>query len=114
DEAEAARREALAAKESAAHEVALLRRQLASAQGGGAEIENELRETREALAAEQARRMRLEVQVAELQSLQPRLAELEQELEAARGAGRAAGQGKPPAKGLWGFISGADQAADKE
>eukprot|EP00887_Chlorella_sp_A99_P000351 scaffold13.g351.t1 len=109
-EVEAARREAAAAKAAVGEEMALMRRQLDSAQAAQAEAERQLEEARAAAEEEQGKAMRLEVEVAELRRQLGRMAELEKELERYRRSESEAAQRK--GSGLWGFISGADKTSE--
>ena len=80
-EAEDLAREATAARESAAHELALMRRQLVSAQNALADSEKNLEEVRSGLNEEQNKNFKLEVEVAELRQKLGHMEELEKELE---------------------------------
>lgn len=95
-----------AAREAAMHEVALLKRQLASAQTTLAEAEKSTAGLRSQLEAESSKCFKLEVEVAELRKKLASMEELEKELEKyrlqAKEAEAAKGKG-----GLWGYISGA-------
>ncbi|GLC41365.1 hypothetical protein PLESTB_001019800 [Pleodorina starrii] len=111
-EAETAIRESAAAKESAGHELALLRKQLTAAQASLAEANKALEDTRGSLGAEQSKVLKLEAQVAELQAKLGQLGELERELEKYRRAAReaaekeAAAAAKKGGGGFWGYIAG--------
>jgi hypothetical protein len=93
-----------AAQESSAHEIMLMRRQLAGVQKALAEAEKESAAARAALSTEQAKTLRLEAECAEVQQ---RLAGHEERAaDAAADAARAAHNGNglppPPRKGfLW-------------
>eukprot|EP00192_Tetraselmis_astigmatica_P008654 CAMPEP_0117679946 /NCGR_PEP_ID=MMETSP0804-20121206/18077_1 /TAXON_ID=1074897 /ORGANISM="Tetraselmis astigmatica, Strain CCMP880" /LENGTH=631 /DNA_ID=CAMNT_0005489385 /DNA_START=286 /DNA_END=2178 /DNA_ORIENTATION=- len=80
-EAEDLAREATAARESAAHELALMRRQLVSAQNALADSEKNLEEVRAGLSEEQNKNFKLEVEVAELRQKLGHMEELEREVE---------------------------------
>lgn len=100
-ELEAARREAAAAKEAVAHEMAITRRQLETAQAVAAGAERALEEARAALEGEQGKAMRLEVELAEAQQKLERMEELERELEKYR-----LSSSEKKGSGIWGYISG--------
>ncbi|PRW20510.1 acyl- -binding domain-containing 4 [Chlorella sorokiniana] len=101
-ELEAARREAASAREAVAHEVAIMRRQLDTAQAAAAEAEKAAEEARAALEAEQAKAMRLEVELAEARQQLGRMEELERELQKYR-----LSDTEKKGSGIWGYISGA-------
>uniref|UniRef100_A0A061SA78 Acyl--binding domain-containing protein 4-like n=1 Tax=Tetraselmis sp. GSL018 TaxID=582737 RepID=A0A061SA78_9CHLO len=103
-EAEDMAREAAAARESAAHELALMRRQLVSAQNALAETERGLEEARASLGEEQSKNFKLEVEVAELRQKLGQMEELEKELEHLRRQAQEAKEKK--GSGLWGYIAG--------
>ncbi|GFH31368.1 ACB domain-containing protein, partial [Haematococcus lacustris] len=97
-QAEVAVSEAAAAKEGAAHELALLRKQLATCQAQLDMAARAVEEARGASQRESSRVMRLEAEAAELQR---RLAVQEAaEAAAKKGSG-----------GLWGFIAGSSTAS---
>ncbi|CAD7705297.1 unnamed protein product [Ostreobium quekettii] len=102
-ESENAAREASAAKEFAATELALMRRQLLSAQTALEEKEKALEEAKTQLQAEQSKTLKLEAEAAELRHKLVAMADLEKELEAYR---RAAQESQQKGSGLWGFIAG--------
>lgn len=101
-EAENAAREAAAAKETAAHELALMRRQLMTAQTSLNEKEKALEETKGQLQTEQSKSFKLEAEVAELRHKLQHMVELEKELETYRRQAQESQKGS----GIWGFISG--------
>lgn len=103
-ELEASRGEVGAAKEHAAHEVALLRRQLTAAQASLADAEKTVEETRHQLSAEQAKTLKLEAQLAELRVQLGQVGELQKELDRYRKM--ASDAQKKSGGGLWGYISG--------
>lgn len=112
--AEAATAEAAAAKETAGHELALMRRQLAHAQSALAAAEKEAEgagaraeEAQQALAAEQGRAFKLEAQVAELRQALSRTSDLERELERARNALQQMEASTKKGGGLFSYITGA-------
>lgn len=107
-ELEAARREAAAAKEAVALEISIMRRQLDSATSALADAERAAEDAREALESEQQRAMALEVEVAELRQKLVAMEDMEKELARYRQRAVEDASKKP---GLWGFITGADQAA---
>mmetsp|Transcript_3402 Transcript_3402/g.8632 ORF Transcript_3402/g.8632 Transcript_3402/m.8632 type:complete len:629 (+) Transcript_3402:121-2007(+) len=102
-EAEDMAREANTSRESAAHELALMRRQLVSAQNGLAEAEKSLEEAKGALGGEQQKVFKLEVEVAELRQRLGHMEELEKEVEMLR---RQAAEASKKGTGLWGYIAG--------
>jgi len=97
-------REAAEARESAAHEMALMRRQLDSAQAALGDAEKALEETRGSLSAEQNKNFKLEVEVAELRQSLAKMSEMETELEGFRRQAQEAQAKK--GTGLWGYIAG--------
>ena len=105
---ETVRREAAAAKEAVALEISIMRRQLDSATAALAEAERVAEEARDALTTEQQKSMGLEVEVAELRQQMVTMREMERELARYRQRAEEEAAKKP---GLWGFITGADQAA---
>ena len=110
-ELEAARRETAAVKEGVALEISIMRRQLDSATSALAEAERAAEEAREALENEQQRGMALEVEVAELRQKLVAMEDIEKELTRYRQRAAEDASKKP---GLWGFITGADQAAGEK
>ncbi|KAK9844326.1 hypothetical protein WJX74_000823 [Apatococcus lobatus] len=106
-EVEAARREAATAKEAAGHELALMRRQLASAQSAHAAAAREVEGLKAELAAEQAKKFEMEVQRSEMQRRLQHTDDLQKELDSYRRMmSDAQAKGKSNG-GLWGYISGA-------
>ena len=97
-----------AGHESAAHELRLMRRQLATAKAELAESEKECAAVRAQLSDEQAKTLRLETQLAELQARESQRAELEQEADTAarRERDRERERGGGGGGGIWGFIAG--------
>ncbi|KAI3430306.1 hypothetical protein D9Q98_004902 [Chlorella vulgaris] len=100
-ELDAARKETAAAKEAVAQEMALMRRQLDSAQAAAADADKALEEARAALEAEQAKGVRLEVELAEARQSLERMEELDRELQKYRHSTI-----DKKGSGLWGYISG--------
>ena len=92
-----------AGHESAAHELKLTRRQLASAKAALTEAEKECAAVRAQLSDEQAKTLRLEAQLAELHN------DITARATAVEDAGREATRQEPqltPTKGIWGYIAG--------
>ncbi|GMH36106.1 hypothetical protein BSKO_03974 [Bryopsis sp. KO-2023] len=102
-EAENASREAAAAKESAAHELALMRRQLMSAQTSLDEKEKAFETAKAQLQAEQSKSFKLEAEIAELRHQLQNMGELEKELEMYR---RQAQEAEKKGAGIWGWVGG--------
>ncbi|KAK9868001.1 hypothetical protein WJX84_010049 [Apatococcus fuscideae] len=106
-EVEAARREAATAKEAAGHELALMRRQLASAQSAHAASTKEVEALRAELAAEQAKKFEMEVERSEMHRKLQQTDDLQKELDSYRRMmNEAQAKGKTNG-GIWGYISGA-------
>lgn len=101
----AALEDALSAKEAAQQEVALMRKQLSSAQAAKEVAEAGAREAREALAAEQDKSFKLEVRLSELAAQLETMAELQAEVDKYKTL--LAEREKKGGAGLWGYISGA-------
>eukprot|EP00197_Chlamydomonas_leiostraca_P012843 CAMPEP_0202861700 /NCGR_PEP_ID=MMETSP1391-20130828/3008_1 /ASSEMBLY_ACC=CAM_ASM_000867 /TAXON_ID=1034604 /ORGANISM="Chlamydomonas leiostraca, Strain SAG 11-49" /LENGTH=760 /DNA_ID=CAMNT_0049541129 /DNA_START=57 /DNA_END=2339 /DNA_ORIENTATION=- len=112
-DAEAAVREAAAAKDSSAQELALLRKQAATAQAQLETAQKGLEDARAALAKESARVLRLEAQLAEAQRGLAAAAEERKELEALRRQAKEAAEAaaKKGSGGLWGYIAGSGNSS---
>lgn len=101
-EAETVSQEAIAAKESAAHELALMRRQLLSAQTSLDEKSKALESCQSQLHAEQAKSFKLEAEIAELRKEMEKIPEMEKEIQMYR---RQAQDSRKPG-GIWGWVAG--------
>ncbi|KAL6746870.1 hypothetical protein V8C86DRAFT_1437567 [Haematococcus lacustris] len=112
-QAEVAVSEAAAAKEGAAHELALLRKQLAACQAQLDMAARAVEEARGASQRESSRVMRLEAEAAELQRRLAVAGEERKELEALRRQVQEAAEAaaKKGSGGLWGFIAGSSTAS---
>mmetsp|Transcript_31138 Transcript_31138/g.69212 ORF Transcript_31138/g.69212 Transcript_31138/m.69212 type:complete len:720 (-) Transcript_31138:447-2606(-) len=104
-DAEGALREAASAKESAGHELALLRKQLSAAHSALAEAQKGWEDAKAALAKESAKVLKLQAEAAEMQRQLAAVQELEKEVEAYRRAAKEA-ESKKGSGGLWGYIAG--------
>ncbi|MEW5304949.1 MAG: hypothetical protein WDW36_007522 [Sanguina aurantia] len=110
-EAEVAIRESAAAKEGAAAELALMRKQLMGTQAQLTDVTRGLESTRAtlgaALSSEQSKVLRLEAEAAEAGKKLQEMAELSKELEKYQKAEKEAEAKKNSSSGgLWGFIAG--------
>ncbi|MEW5319575.1 MAG: hypothetical protein WDW38_010720 [Sanguina aurantia] len=110
-EAEVAIRESAAAKEGAAAELALMRKQLMGTQAQLTDVTRALESTRStlgaALSSEQSKVLRLEAEAAEAGKKLQEMAELSKELEKYQKAEKEAEAKKTSSSGgLWGFIAG--------
>lgn len=104
-EAENASREAAAAKEAAAHELALMRRQLMAAQTSLSEKEKAHEIVTSQLQEEQSKSFKLEAEIAVLRHQLQKMNELEKELEMYR---RQAQESQKKGGGIWGWVGGAE------
>lgn len=104
-EAENASREAAAAKEAAAHELALMRRQLMAAQTSLSEKEKAHETVTSQLQEEQSKSFKLEAEIAVLRHQLQKMNELEKELEMYR---RQAQESQKKGGGIWGWVGGSE------
>ena len=104
-DAEAALREAASAKESAGHELVLLRKDLNKAHASLAEANKGLEDAKVSLSREREKVMKLEAEAAELQKKLGAASELQKEVEALRRVVKET-EAKKGSGGVWGYISG--------
>ncbi|KAG1673667.1 hypothetical protein FOA52_010535 [Chlamydomonas sp. UWO 241] len=103
--AEAALKEAAAAKESASSELSLLRSQLEGANAAAAGASKGWEDCKASLVREREKSMKLEVEIAELRKKLAAAAEVQREVEALRRDAKEA-EAKKGGSGIWGYVSG--------
>ena len=99
-------REAASAKESAGHELALLRKDLNKAHAFSEEASRGHEETKRSLVREREKVMKLEAEVAELNKRLGAAAELQKEVESLRRVVKEAEVKAKNNAGVWGYLSG--------